>query len=145
MPGINLMPRHGPNADLAPVEPTADLTAPSLSLYHSPWRLACDGYGSGSRALTFYSPGGESAWTEQSLPMATGLVRFLSTRDFRGSSSRPSEEGENPDKWVPRVRGCGRLYAGASWLTCGPRVEVEGVQEMGFGDKWAEGGQNWPN
>jgi hypothetical protein len=31
-PGINLMPRHGPNADLAPVEPTADLTAPSLSL-----------------------------------------------------------------------------------------------------------------
>jgi hypothetical protein len=34
----------------------------------SPWCLACDGYGSGSQALGFYRPDGESAWTEAELP-----------------------------------------------------------------------------
>jgi hypothetical protein len=50
----------------------------------SPWRLACDGYGSGSRALTFYSPGGESAWTKPSIParLARFLVRARLPRGF---------------------------------------------------------------
>jgi hypothetical protein len=44
-----------------------------VSLFSS-WCLACDSYGSGSRALTFYSLGGESAWTETEHPGEVGAI-----------------------------------------------------------------------